>query len=56
MTLKILSITYLYRELLPGGVGFVEIPVLDPEEEEVPDVSLVSGRVRAAPGATNQVC
>jgi len=43
-----------FRELLPGGVGFVEIPVLDPEEEEVPDVSLVSGRVRAAPGATNQ--
>ncbi|XP_066411863.1 2-(3-amino-3-carboxypropyl)histidine synthase subunit 2 [Molothrus aeneus] len=37
-----------FRDLLPGACAHVELPLAVPVEEAVPDVSLISGKMRAA--------
>ncbi|NWU94281.1 DPH2 synthase, partial [Upupa epops] len=37
-----------FRELLPGACAHVELPPVVPEAEAVPDISLITGEMRAA--------
>ena len=44
------------RDLLPGGEGYVEDTNDQNEESGLPDISLVTGRVRTSGKGKNQGC